>query len=242
MCHHRRMHRRWNRVVAAALLTMLTLSGCVRADADLEVSRANTISGTIQILAPLADESEASMQAVAGQVTTIEQRVLPGLRDQPGVTASAVTPEPGLYGTELVLDALPLEQLRLGEITLISREESDFLVSGTLDATGQPDVPMAAAEGERPAGAAESSIRLALTFPGDVTDVAGSVDAAVVDGPTVTWETTYDVPITLDATASATSSAFPDWTWRAVVWGVGAIVVLAVAGLITVAVRARHDG
>lgn len=236
------MHRRWNRVVAAALLTMLTLAGCVRTDADLTVSRTNTVSGTIQILAPLADESEGAQQAVVSQVLTIEQRVLPGLRERPGVTASAVTPEPGWLGTELVLDAVPLEQLTLGETTLITREDAEFLVSGALDATAQPDVPVAAAEGERPAGAAESTIRLALTFPGDVTDVGGTAEAAVVDGSTVTWETTYDVPIVLEATASATSSVFPDWTWRAVAWGVGAVVVLAVAGLLTVAVRSRHDG
>lgn len=229
-------------MVAAALLAMLTLAGCVRTDADLTVSRTNTVSGTIYILGALADESGEAQGAVATQVIAIEARVLPGLRDLPSVTASAVSPEPGWFGTELVLDEVPIDKLMLGTTQLITRDDGEFVVAGIVDVTGQPDVPVPAAEGELPAGAAESRIRLALSFPGDVSDVGGSSDLAVVDGNTVTWETTYNTPVTLDATASATSSAFPPWIWKAVVWGVGGILVLAVAGVITVAFRSRHDG
>ena len=239
------MHRRRIRGIAAALsalLALVVLSGCVRTEGDLTVSRANTVSGTIQVLGQLADESEASQQAVVAQVTTIETRALPGLRDLPGVTASAVTPEAGWYGTELVLDDVPLASFTLGGSPLVTRDGDDFVVAGVVDATVQADVPAPAAEGEPRPGAPESTVRLALTFPGDVTDVGGSEELAVVDGSTVTWTTTYDTPLTLDATASATSSAFPPWIWTALIWGVGVLVVLAIAGLITVAVRSRHDG
>ncbi|PWD51664.1 hypothetical protein C8046_14445 [Serinibacter arcticus] len=236
------MHRRWKQAVVAGALALLTLTGCVRTEADLEVARDDTITGTIQIVAPLADDSDASRQAVADQVTLIESRALPGLRDLPGVTASAVTPEPGWYGTELSLDGVPIAWVLLGTTPLVTRDGDDFVVAGTIDPAAQPETPIPAVEGERPAGAAESSVSLSLTFPGNVEDVRGSEDLAVVDGRTVTWQTTYDVPVTLDATASATSSAFPDWIWKALVYGVGGVVVLAIAGLITVAVRSRHDG
>lgn len=239
------MHRRRIRGIAAALsalLALVVLAGCVRTDGDLTVSRGNTVSGTIQILGQLADESEASQQAVVAQVTTIETRALPGLRDLVGVTASAVTPEPGWYGTELVLDDVPLASFVLGGAPLVTRDGDDFLVSGVVDVSAQPDVPAPAAEGEPRPGAPESTVRLALTFPGAVTDVGGSEELAVVDGSTVTWTTTYDTPLTLEATASATSSAFPPWIWRALLWGVGALVVLAIAGLVTVGIRSRHDG
>ena len=242
MCHHQRMHSRWNRVVAAALLAMLTLAGCVRTDADLTVSRANTVSGTIYILGATVDDTPETQAAVAAQVTTIESRTLPGLRDQSGVTASAVSPEPGWFGTELVLDEVPIDKLMLGAAPLITRDDNEFVIAGVIDTTGQPDVPVPAAEGERPAGAAESTVKISLTFPGDVGEVGGSSDLAVVDGNTITWQTTYDAPLTLDATASATSSAFPPWIWRGLIWGVGGIVVLALAGLITVAFRSRHAG
>ncbi|GMA30118.1 LppM family (lipo)protein [Litorihabitans aurantiacus] len=239
------MHRPRIRGITAALaavVALVALTGCVRTDADLTVSRANTVTGDILILGQLADESEAAQQAVVGQVTAIETRALPGLRDRTGVTAAAVSPEPGWYGTSLELDAVPITDLALGGTPLITRDGDDFVVSGVIDVSTQSDVPAPAAEGEPRPGAPESTVRVSLTFPGVIEEVRGSAELAEVDGTTVTWTTTYDTPLTLDATASATSSAFPDWIWTGLAWGAGILVALAVAGLITVGIRSRHDG
>ena len=93
--------------------------------------------------------------------------------------------------------------------------------------------------GERPPGAEESSIRVALTFPGTVEVPRGG--SGVVDGTTVTWESSWDTPLVLEATASATSGGAPPWIWKALVWGIGGVVVLALAGLGTVWAVSRRD-
>lgn len=227
-------------MVVAAVIGLLVLTGCSRTDIDLEVSADDTVSGTILIAGALADESDPSRQAVVAQVLAIEGRVLPGLRDREGVTASAVTPEAGWLGTELVLTDVPLEQLTLGTTPLITRVDEEFVVSGNLDPADHADLPAPDAAGVR-AGAEGSSVVIALTFPGAVDEVGGSEALAVVDGSTVTWETSWDQPLQLEATASASAAVVPPWIWQALIWGVGILAVLAVAGLVTVYVRSRND-
>lgn len=221
------------------LLGTLGLAGCVRADADLAVeARTNTVSGTIVLVVPLTDDTPEARTAAGATVLAIENRVLPGLRTVKGVTAAPAT-ESGAFGTTLTLDRVSIVNLALGSEQLITRVGNDFEVAGTIDAVGQDGVPVAEAEGERPPGAEESSIRVALTFPGTVEVPRGG--SGVVDGTTVTWESSWDTPLVLEATASATSGGAPPWIWKALVWGIGGVVVLALAGLGTVWAVSRRD-
>ncbi|WP_108718388.1 hypothetical protein [Miniimonas sp. S16] len=243
-------HRRLRSAVTAAVtvaVAALALAGCVRADAELEVDgRNDTVTGTIDILVPLTENSDAGRQTAAQQATAIEQRVLPGIRDVTGVEA-APEEEDGYYGTELDLERVSIEDLYLGDPTaegalpIIERQGDRFVVHATLDTTGQEAVPAPGAAGERPAGAAESTITIALTFPGPVQEVRGTEDAATVDGNTVTWLSSWDTPLVLDATASATAASFPPWIWEGLLWGGGGLVVLALLGLLTVWWRSRND-
>lgn len=222
-----------------AVLAVVGLAGCVRADAELTVeSRTNTVSGTIRLLAPITEDTPETREAAGATVLAIENRVLPGLRSARGVSAAphAVS---GAFGTELTLDAVALASLRLGEEQLITRVGSEFVVNGVIDAVGREGVPAPEAEGTRPPGAEESSIRIALTFPGAVEVPRGS--SAQVDGRSVAWEGPWDEPIVLEATAGATTAGAPPWIWKALLWGIGAVVVLALAGLGTVWAVSRRD-
>lgn len=238
------MHRASRRHAAllsclVAVLAVVGLASCVRADADLTVeSRTNTVSGTIRLLAPIAEDTPETRQAASATVLAIENRALPGLRSARGVSAAPLA-ESGAFGTELTLEAVALASLRLGEDQLIVREGNEFVVSGALNAPGQDGVPAPETEGARPPGAEGSSIRIALTFPGAVEVPRGSV--AQVDGRSVVWEGAWDEPILLEATAGATTAGAPPWIWKALAWGIGAVVVLALAGLATVWAVSRRD-
>lgn len=231
-------------LVATALL--LGLSGCVRADAELVVDgRSDTVTGTITITAPLAEDSDAGREAAAATALAIENRVLPGIREVTGVTATAIAADGG-YGTQLALNRVDIDDLYLGEagptsVPLIQRESNEYVVTGTIDAATQPDAPQPAAAGERRPGAAESSITIALTFPGPVTDVTAPDDVATIDGNTVTWSAPWDTTIVLDAQAAATSASFPPWIWKGLIWGAAGLGGLALLGLITVWIRSRND-
>ena len=222
-----------------AVVGVLGLAGCVKADAELTVEpRTNTVSGTILLVVPLTEDTPESRQAAGATVLAIENRVLPGLRTAKGVTASPAT-EPGFFGTVLTLEKVSITKLQLGGEQLITREGNEYVVSGAIDPTGQEGVPVPAAEGERPPGAEESSIRIALTFPGSV-DVPRASTGQVEDR-TVVWEGPWDSPTVLEATAGATSAGAPPWIWKALIWGMGGVVVLALAGLVTVWAVSRRD-
>lgn len=221
------------------MVAVLGLAGCVRADAELTVEpRTNTVNGTILLVVPLTEDTPESRQAAGATVLAIENRVVPGLRTAKGVTAAPAT-EPGFFGTVLTLEKVSITKLELGGEQLITREGNEYLVSGTITTVDQEGVPAPAAEGERPPGAEESSIRIALTFPGSVEVPRGST--AQVEDRTVVWEGPWDSPMELEATAGATTSGAPPWIWKALAWGIGGIVVLALAGLATVWAVSRRD-
>lgn len=241
-----RLNRRRLAATIAFLIAALVLTGCVRADVALTVDgRTDTVSGSIVIAAPLDDDSDASREAAAAVALAIETGAIPSLRDHSMVSAGPYDAD-GYYGTELTLDAVPIDQLYLGARSetatpVITRQGSDYVVSAVLDTSGIEGVPVAEAEGERPAGAAESQITIAFTFPGEVESVEGSADLAVIDGRTITWSAPWDTHLDMTATASATTGSFPPWIWQAVIWAAIGIGVLAVLGLITVWLRSRHD-
>lgn len=234
------------RVATLATLAVALLAGCMRADADLVVDAdTDTVTGAITLAAPLTEDSDAARQAAAAVAVAIESQALPGLREVGGVSAEVYQGE-GYYGTRLVLAEVPLDELYLGARAetsqpLITRDGNTYTVAGTIDALADPAVAAGVVEGERPAGAAESQITIALTFPGEVESVAGTVDAATVTENTVTWQSSWDTVLVLEATAAASQSMFPPWIWQAVIWGAIGIAVLALLGLITVWVRSRND-
>ncbi len=228
------MQRRW-RPLLLTLLAMLFLGGCVRAEADLTVSPDGEISGTILFATPLTEASDAGRAASAAAATAIEGRVVPGLRDLSGVSAAAVERE-GWYGSELTLTDVPIADLLVNGAPLITQVGEEYVLNLPLDTSAQPDVPVAAADGTRAPGADLSVIRLSIEFPGVIEETNGTVE-----GSAVTWQTTYDQPLVASATAATTPATFPEWIWKALIWGVGGLVALAIAGLITVGIRSRND-
>lgn len=239
--------RRLASLAAAVVAVVGLLTGCVRAEADLVVDgRNDTVSGTIAITAPLAENTDKARQNAATTALAIESRALPGLRGLHGVTAEPIAVDGG-YGTRLTLERVDIDDLYLGDsgaagaVPLVTRENDTFVVHGTIDAMSEPDAALPPAEGERPSGADGSYIGITLTFPGPVQEVGGSKDLATIGDTTITWASPWDTPIVLDATAAATSAVFPPWIWKAVVYGLGGLAVLALLGLGTVWLRSRND-
>lgn len=221
------------------LLATLALVGCVRVDGNLTVDgRNDTVSGTISIVVPITEDTSESRSAAARQVLDIETQALPGLRDHVGVVAAPLASE-GYFGTELTLERVKIADLLVGGSPLVEREGDRYLVAATIDTAGIPEVPQPAAEGELPPGAAESAIAISLTFPGTVIEAAGT--GVAMDGNTVSWQGSWDAPLVMSAEAPTTSASVPPWIWTGLLWGIGAIAVLAVLGLATVWFRSRHD-
>ena len=228
------MQRRW-RPLLLTLLAVLFLGGCVRAEADLTVSPKGEVSGTILFATPLSEASDAGRAASAAAASAIETRVVSGLREVDGVSAAAVELE-GWYGSELTLTDVAIADLAVNGVPLLTQAGEEYVLNLPIDTSAQPDVPLAAADGTRAPGADTSVIRLSIEFPGVIEETNGTVE-----GSAVTWQTTYDQPILATATAATTPATFPEWIWKALIWGVGGLIVLAIAGLITVGVRSRND-
>lgn len=240
------------RFLALTLVLLLT-AGCVRAEADLTLDGdSDAVSG--EILVAVAhdseEESEESRARAADLILRIADTSLPGLREHANVSAAPME-EAGWLGTTLTLEELPIADLVVGEEALITRDGDEFVISGTINALEVEGVPAAPAveedseeEPERRTGAAESVIRVSITFPGpvdEVGEVTGENTSVEAEGSTVTWQAPYDEPLTLQAEGAAFTPLFSAGAWRTVWWGLGILAVLAVVGLVTVLVRGRRD-
>lgn len=236
--------RRRHRLGLAALAASVLLTGCIRADADLAVEgRDDTISGTITLVAPITEDTEQAREVAASAALAIEAQALPTLRSLESVSAAPIEQD-GYYGTQLTLTGTSIDDLFLGsnpQLPVITRDGNVYNVSAVIDPLSVPEVAAGTVEGERPAGAADSMLTISLTFPGEVTSVAGSEDLATVEDNTVTWQTPWDTTLTMEATAQASASSFPAWIWQALLWGVLALLALAAIGLLVVFIRSRND-
>lgn len=249
--------RRAFTAASALLATALLLTGCVRTDAELTIDgRTDVVEGTITLLAPLKEDTTQGHEQAASEVLAVENVAFPSLRHMAGVKAAPLS-EDGAYGTRYTLRRVPIADLTLGAQgedagPFIQRVGDTFQVFATIDAPAQPGVTPAeeGADGEGGEGgeladidaaATAATIRVSLTFPGQVIDVGGSSALATIDGRTVTWEAPWDEAIVLEATAGATAAAAPSWIWAGLLWALAAIVVLAILGLLTVWWRSRND-
>lgn len=213
------MRNKKSALAALAVLVVVALSGCVRFQAELTVSPNDTVNGTIVAAALVGDEADSREQAES-IATQIEEQLLPGLRGAPGVTAT-VYDEDDHLGTRFSFTDTPLYAFSSESFSL-TRDGEEFVFSGALDFTPEQDDVAPESDADT------SNITVSITFPGAVEESNGKVS-----GNTVSWSTTYEQSIVMDARGSAVSSGPP--VWLIVVGGVGAVLALAV--VIAVAIK-----
>lgn len=203
--------------VALVGALVLLLSGCVRFQADLSFNPDDTVDGSIVVAVVLADDEDAKEQAAAA-VGQIEAQLLGSLRGETGVRASEYDQD-GYYGTRFDLDDTPLSAFagggNEGKLTL-SRMGDEYVFSGLLDFTPTDGFDAADPDDDT------SDITVSVTFPGTVTEHNGELN-----GTTVSWSTTPEAKIEMDARGNVTPNGPPVWV-TAVVSLAGLAVVVAV--------------
>ncbi|MCK0117652.1 hypothetical protein MWU57_11480 [Isoptericola sp. S6320L] len=217
-------------VALLAMVGLLALAGCMKVDMDMTLSEDDTVSGSLVM--GFSDELATSMGMDPQQ-----------LWDQAGGEIASDLPEgatqepyaDGEYtGTTMTFTDVPIEELSgtgTDELS-ITREGDEYVVAGTMDMTddtGQLD--------SLPGGVADAfDVRLAVTFPGEITDTNGTVEGSTVEWRPAMGEST-EIYARGDAGGGLGSGGFP---W----WIVGVVVGLAVIALVAVLVvrNNRRDG
>lgn len=208
-----------------AALLVLVLAGCVRFQANLDISPDDTVSGDIVVAVIVGDEDGSREQAQAA-ADDIESQLLAGLSGAEGVTRETYDQD-GYLGYRFALSGTPLSAFSSGGTQgalTIERSGDEFEFSGVLDFT--PNDAESVEEDTDTSG-----ITVEVTFPGEVLETNGEVS-----GTTVRWETTYRAKLEMTATGSAIPGGPPAWVLP-VVAGV-AVVFLALIVVIVVRRRA----
>ena len=189
--------------VAGRLLALgamaLLLAGCFKVNMDVKVSPENTISGSAIIA---VDESLIELSGQSADQLFEDMN----MSDLPAGAQVEPYEEDGFIGQRITFDEVSLEDFR-GENTLsggaagdeldIVRRGDEFLVSGSIDMSGQDftgtEIPEEFMD--------NFEFRVSITFPGEVKSATGDID-----GNTVTWEPTIGENTKVEAVASAIPS------------------------------------
>ena len=206
----------------------LLLASCFKVNMTLDVAQDNTVSGSAIIAV------DKQLVALSGQnvddlfKNADTSNLPPGASVQPYDDGDFV-------GQEITFDSVPLDRFSgasdpltgAGEQLSITREGSEFHVSGNLDMSGQEFT----GNDQIPKQVLDSfEFVISITFPGEVKSATGEID-----GNTVTWKPKFGENNRLEAVASATPSGGSPLVWILIAAGV--IVVLLVAFLL---IRARR--
>jgi hypothetical protein len=215
--------------VAGRLLALgamaLLLAGCFKVNMDVEVSPENTISGSAIIA---VDESLIELSGQSADQLFEDMN----MSDLPAGAQVEPYEEDGFIGQRITFDEVSLEDFR-GENTLsggaagdeldIVRRGDEFLVSGSIDMSGQDftgtEIPEEFMD--------NFEFRVSITFPGEVKSATGDID-----GNTVTWEPTIGENTKVEAVASAIPSKSSPLLMILLI-AAGALVLGAVVYLLT---------
>ena len=205
-------------IVAATFTALVSLSGCFKLDMDMTVNSDDTLDGVVILaldkdLADMAEEDSELTEDDLPEGATIEEY-----------------DEDGFVGQKVTLDDVSMTDLNEafssegdtggpGEWSL-THEGDEYRFTGDMDLTEmaadeESDIDM----GAFMAGA---ELRVAFTFPGEVTDTNGEVD-----GNTVVWEP--EIGEKNDMTAVAEEGSGLSTLVIALVAGGAALLLAAVA-------------
>lgn len=201
-----------------ALLAALTLAlaGCIKLDMALEVSSDNTVSGSM-----IFAFQKSAMQAMGQDPKEMAEQSVQVDDSVEGVSAAPYD-EGDFAGAKYTFDAVPLDDFNRTAMEdgglVIEREGDSFVVSGEMDLSSGDTAGL---EGMDQAFAS-AEIKIAITFPGEVTEANGNVS-----GNTVTWEPSLGEMTSFEATAGATGGESSSMMLL-IVGGVILLIIIAV--------------
>ncbi|SKC76112.1 LppM family (lipo)protein [Krasilnikoviella flava] len=210
--------RRLRTAIAAALAAvgLLALAGCMKVDMDMTLSEDDTVSGTIVMA--VSNSLAETMGMEPGELWNqaggeLSQNLPEGATQEP-------YSDDEYTGTKYTFTDAPISQIsgEGGEDLTITRDGDDYVVDGTMNLSEGADQLESLPQNVQDA----FDVRLAITFPGPVSDATGTID-----GNTVTWTPKVGEDTEIHAVGAAEEGAggFP---W----WIVGLVVGLVVIGLV----------
>lgn len=189
------------------------LTGCLKVDVDLEVSRFDTFSGSVVVavaeeLAAFAEEDPTT--GIFGDV----------FQENPGVSVEPFQ-EDGYAGEKAVFEGAPfaaLDEFSDDQSTLSLRRDSDHLIfEGTFDFASE-DIDDASFFGDQFLALA-SDMEVSVSFPGNIVETNGRLDE---DTNRVTWEPKLGDTTYFYAKAEA-GPLIPLWAWLIIGPGIAGI-------------------
>ncbi len=217
--------RRLATALAAALAAvgLVVLAGCMKVDMDMTLSEDDTVSGSMVMA--FSNQLAESMGMEPGELW--EQAGGDLAQDLPEGASQEPYSDDEYTGTTITFSDAPIEDFSGtgGEEMSITRDGDEYVVTGMMDLSegaGQLE--------SMPEGVRDSfDVRVAVTFPGAVSEANGTVD-----GTTVTWTPQIGEATEIQARGAAEpGSSFP---W----WLVGLVVGVLVIALVVVLVARSH--
>jgi hypothetical protein len=215
---------------AATLLALVSLSGCFKLDMDMEVNSDETIDGAVIVA---VDKELADMAGAESEDSDLTEEDVPE-----GATIEEYD-EDGFVGQKVTFDGVSMDELNTSfteedesggpSSWSLTHEGGEYRFTGDMDLT-----EMAAEEDGLDMGAFMSGaeLRIAMTFPGEVTESNGEVD-----GNTVVWEP--EIGEANEMTAVAEEGSGLSAGLVAIIAGVAVALLLVVAGAFLVLRRRR---
>ena len=217
------------RVAMVAALALL-LTGCLKLDMDLQIQSDDTVNGAIVFAV-----SKDVLELTGGSAEDLLGGETPFPSDVEGVTTEEYD-DGEFAGQQFNFDGVPISQFAADpedpESLSIVREGDTFVVSGALDLSQGLSGATGATGAEQFLESAE--IRIAITFPGEVTESNGEVD-----GNTVSWAPEFGERVDIQATGSAIASGGDSNTLLYVLIGVGAVLLIAIIIIVVVMGRRK---
>lgn len=182
--------------LAAGAVVALSLTGCMRVQADFVLSEDDTVNldmvmaiedATIEQLGLSADDFLGQMDTELG-----DDLFMPGMDREE-------YKEDGHTGYRYSSEDAPLAVVS-DEVMSFTRDGDEYVVSGQLENSDMGFTESDIADFEA-FGMSEPDITFSVTFPGEVTDANG-----VIDGNTVTWTYVLGETLDFDARGSAGGS------------------------------------
>ena len=209
------------RLLAVGVL-VLALAGCVRFQADLNLTPENTVDGSIVIAVLDTEKTDESRATALSYVADIESSLLGSLRDAAGVSTSEYDQD-DYFGSRIEFDGVALDAFsgQRPESLKFVRDGDAYVFTGVLDFTAQ-SIP------SDDTSADDGNLRVSVTFPGEVIEQANGE----LSGTTVTWSTALDQRVEMSARGAASPAGPPILLIVGIVLAVLVVVAAVVAVLL----------
>lgn len=225
--------------VSLTVLAMVALTGCLKLDADIEVHTDETVSGTMTlgVSKELISMFEEMAEGMGGESTGGFDEDMFNPDEVPEGAEVEPFEDDKFIGQTITFSDITLEELTSSTTdesedswTLV-HEGDEFIFEG--DASFSSEETTTETEG-MDLGLdeifAQSDMRIALTFPGEVTEANGEID-----GNTVVWRPKFGETLQMRAVAKD-KAGFP---WMPVLSGAAVVLLLGVLGGLAWAMRRR---